>query len=345
MIEYNWEPKRLQTLLDISGISGNEFCEKTGISEASLRQYTSGKCKPNIDRLIQMADCFAVPLDYLAGRSDNIQNSFLFEHYRECFMTLRRAEFEELLTRRQLNRNYVVKDGYEAPWPYNLLDDIFMESFDHIVTDDEMQGLTEAVSSLSPREQDVVREYYEKGHSMKEVGQIFHVTTNRISQIIMKSLRKLRHPARTNRIRYGAQAFDRMQELNAKELELTAREKVLKMKEQYYAEKEKMENIHVLGETATDDSNADYDAPEIVVLSGNRTIRRPSHAFYDLNLSVRSYNCLVRSNIVTIEDIIKAVRDESIIKVRNLGRKSLEEILTRVTEVTGLTKEELMATA
>ena len=45
----------------------------------------------------------------------------------------------------------------------------------------------------------------------------------------------------------------------------------------------------------------------------------------ELDLSVRSFNCLKRANINTVEDLISKPQDE-MIKVRNLGRKSLEEV-------------------
>ena len=45
----------------------------------------------------------------------------------------------------------------------------------------------------------------------------------------------------------------------------------------------------------------------------------------ELDLSVRSFNCLKRANINTVEDLISKTQEE-MIKVRNLGRKSLEEV-------------------
>ena len=45
----------------------------------------------------------------------------------------------------------------------------------------------------------------------------------------------------------------------------------------------------------------------------------------ELDLSVRSFNCLKRANINTVEDLISKTQDE-MIKVRNLGCKSLEEV-------------------
>ena len=45
----------------------------------------------------------------------------------------------------------------------------------------------------------------------------------------------------------------------------------------------------------------------------------------DLELSVRSFNCLKRANIATVEDIAKMTESE-MMKVRNLGKKSLDEV-------------------
>ena len=52
----------------------------------------------------------------------------------------------------------------------------------------------------------------------------------------------------------------------------------------------------------------------------------------ELDLSVRSFNCLKRANINTVEDLISKTQDE-MIKVRNLGRKSLEEVEHRLAQM------------
>ena len=60
----------------------------------------------------------------------------------------------------------------------------------------------------------------------------------------------------------------------------------------------------------------------------------------ELDLSVRSFNCLKRAGINTVEDLINKSEDE-MMKVRNLGRKSLEEVMAKL-DYLGftLTKEE-----
>ena len=49
-------------------------------------------------------------------------------------------------------------------------------------------------------------------------------------------------------------------------------------------------------------------------------------AIEEMDLSVRSYNCLKRANIHTVEDLTKKTEDD-MLKVRNLGRISLEEVI------------------
>ncbi len=52
-------------------------------------------------------------------------------------------------------------------------------------------------------------------------------------------------------------------------------------------------------------------------------------AIEDMDLSVRSYNCLKRANIHTVEDLTRKTEDE-MLKVRNLGRKSLDEVILKL---------------
>ena len=49
----------------------------------------------------------------------------------------------------------------------------------------------------------------------------------------------------------------------------------------------------------------------------------------ELDFSVRSFNCLKRAGINTVEDLIKFT-EEDMIKVRNLGKKSLEEVISKI---------------
>ena len=60
----------------------------------------------------------------------------------------------------------------------------------------------------------------------------------------------------------------------------------------------------------------------------------------ELDLSVRSFNCLKRANINTVEDLISKTEDD-MMKVRNLGRKSLDEVMNKLNMMgLSLAKEE-----
>lgn len=52
----------------------------------------------------------------------------------------------------------------------------------------------------------------------------------------------------------------------------------------------------------------------------------------DLDLSVRSYNCLKRAGINTVDELVQRNEDE-MMKVRNLGRKSLEEVQQKLAQL------------
>ena len=52
----------------------------------------------------------------------------------------------------------------------------------------------------------------------------------------------------------------------------------------------------------------------------------------EMELSVRSYNCLKRAGINTVEELTNRTA-EDMMKVRNLGRKSLEEVLGKLKEL------------
>ncbi len=55
-------------------------------------------------------------------------------------------------------------------------------------------------------------------------------------------------------------------------------------------------------------------------------------SIYELELSVRSFNCLKRAGINTVEELCNRT-SEDMMKVRNLGRKSLEEVLAKLKEL------------
>ena len=68
---------------------------------------------------------------------------------------------------------------------------------------------------------------------------------------------------------------------------------------------------------------------EVDTTSDDRILER---TIEELDLSVRSYNCLKRAGINTVEELTNKT-PEDMMKVRNLGRKSLEEVLAKLKEL------------
>lgn len=52
----------------------------------------------------------------------------------------------------------------------------------------------------------------------------------------------------------------------------------------------------------------------------------------ELDLSVRSTNCLMRAGIQTVEQLIDAIQEDTLLRIRNLGNKSRTEIRVRIYE-------------
>ncbi len=77
------------------------------------------------------------------------------------------------------------------------------------------------------------------------------------------------------------------------------------------------------------------NAEIMVVKEESRTITALRMTIEELDLSVRSFNCLKRAGINTVEDLINK-SEEDMMKVRNLGRKSLDEVIGKIASL-GLT--------
>jgi len=109
----------------------------------------------------------------------------------------------------------ITKEPISLETPVNDDEDTHLSDFiedkniltpqDSAIYEDMVENLNKILSTLSPREERVVRMRFGLGekhdHTLEEVGQIFDVTRERIRQIEAKALRKLRHPTRARHLR------------------------------------------------------------------------------------------------------------------------------------------------
>ncbi len=80
----------------------------------------------------------------------------------------------------------------------------------------------------------------------------------------------------------------------------------------------------------TDLSGDAFSGAKIMVEKGDSSKEKVlDMTIEELDLSVRSFNCLKRAGINTVEDLIGKT-EEDMMKVRNLGRKSLEEVIAKL---------------
>lgn len=344
-MKYEWNPEPLNALIDASGISCNTMADNIGISVASLYHYRRGETSPSVPALCALADYFAVPMDYLIGRCTKEQTDAIMRDYAAHFMEMRRASWESYLeTRRGIPKQYI-GHGYEAPWPYNLLDDLLAKKscgnrdkeedfWGDILTDSQALGLEQAIASLAVREQDAVKAYYQHGLSLEQVGNQFNVTRERARQVIAKAVCKLRHPSRFNLIRYGADYKDKLISSNEKLAEIERETQELQARKE-----ELTKQVHNL--TCTRESIlAEICASAAGMMDGSVQPKDGRKAtgvvtLDEMELSVRSWNCLKRAGVKTLPDLVDRMKSGELVKIRNLGKRSILELLDKVKTYTG----------
>ena len=90
-------------------------------------------------------------------------------------------------------------------------------------------------------------------------------------------------------------------------------------------------NVEVqrFGEPVVPDFDIPYHTEIMVEKDDNGKEKILEMTIEELDLSVRSFNCLKRAGINTVEDLISK-SEEEMMKVRNLGKKSLEEVISKL---------------
>lgn len=163
----------------------------------------------------------------------------------------------------------------------------------------ECEELVKIFETLSDRENYVlIRRYFKNKdfsmNSYREIGEELGVTPERVRQIELRAIRKLKHPCRLRRFEYVFST-------NKKELD-----------EDYIKT--------MLSDGVTFSFNE-------VAIRTKRDI-----PIEEMNLSVRSYNCLKRSGILTSGDLFDKT-ELDLMRTRNLGKKSLKEVLDKRKEL------------
>lgn len=297
---------RLTLLRNTLNLSRHDVASKSGVSYHAYRNYELNKCPPSYDNLILLADFFAVSIDYLTGRSNDINT----KDYGEMYANLRENAYEKYLLAHKIHDK---EDKHiHAEWPYNLLERIYRDTkypFETILSDDQKKGLEWALNTLTDRQLKVLEGRFKYEKTLDEIGKEMGVSGERIRSIEFKAIGTLRNLSRRTSIEKGYEAARLEKELNnieklkiQIELELEEIEKLKKLKEEY--------NIGPNGHS--------------------------SLSIDDIGLTTRAYTCLRRAGCNTIEQVIEKFKDRSIYKIRNLGQVTIKDIISKVAKRTGI---------
>ena len=144
-----------------------------------------------------------------------------------------------------------------------------------------------------------------------------NLTGERVRQIERKALCKLRHPSRSRRLR---RVVGRNEILQSPE-ETNCHKSIIVEKIAAYIEG-RSSNVGFFTQILQKNE---------LVIEGNDIVgtNAGNIAIEELEFGAREYNCLKRSGVNTMADLL-TMTAEDLMKVRNLGRKSAEEVLARV---------------
>lgn len=192
-----------------------------------------------------------------------------------------------------------MKDILCKIYPLNLVLDILtgIDEYKEIY----LKGLEMAIETLTEREQKVIQYRYQYNMTLEEAGKEFDVTRERIRQIEAKALRKLRQPGRKSLMK--AVSTRDMKELEHKYHVLET------------------ECIRLTNEIDLIKDGEYFEPIQNITQRQKITINE-----LDLDISVRAYNCLRRANIMTLGEIADMTESE-LMKIRNIGKKTVEEII------------------
>lgn len=194
------------------------------------------------------------------------------------------------------------------PWPANVIR-IVVDAEDDLpfaITPRCETQLMNTLAYLSERSEqkkrrvDMLMAYYKDGKSMANIGRDYGVSRSIVSLEIRQCVRHLQYPSTRQKFMPLLITIDEIDEYYRKKMaELGKREARLNIREKRLNAEEGVLNIE------------------------------------DMDLSVRAYNCLARAKIKTSKDIEAAIKSGTLTSVRNLGRKSYDQILERMDALLG----------
>jgi len=175
------------------------------------------------------------------------------------------------------------------------------------------ENIKDLLNTLTEREARIVTSRLIDGYTLEAVGLQEGVTRDRIRQIEAKAIRKLRHPSRLYIMRYGKEVIGLQDDIKKLTIELSKKKKEL-----------------------IDAINNPF---EIELTEEEMMLSTLSQKIDNLDFSVRTFNCLRRGGIETLSQLVQSTVHD-LQKLRNLGNRSLKEIIYKLNDMGLSLKEE-----
>lgn len=200
-------------------------------------------------------------------------------------------------------------------YPENLLDDIGLEIYQKCSEETIENVLGNLQSFLSVRLETCITLRYKNYLTFEEISKIDGTTKERIRQLCRKALLKIKHAL----LRYEEAEREKRKLEEIRDIALREEQELTEYREKAFAFLKEHGKYGSEQELAFGKVNA-YRKPTIEDVK-----------LEELDLTVRSYNCLRRAGVESIKDICEMTENE-LMKVRNLGKKSCKEVKDKLEE-------------
>lgn len=195
-----------------------------------------------------------------------------------------------------ISASFGVNSGTDALLRYEYSND---DEFDFNYRKISPEVFDQIFGTLNYREQMIIEMRYRDSYTLEDVGKKVELTRERVRQIESKALRKIHIGIE----RYLRERCHNLAELQNENAQLR----------QYIAALEVAKSADTSATAAT--------RPAALSTALDTIIE-------DLDFSVRTYNCLKRAQLNTVQDIVNYSADFG--RIRNLGRRSIDEIASKI---------------
>jgi predicted DNA-binding protein YlxM (UPF0122 family) len=275
--------------------------------------------------VVDIADYFSVPMDYLCGRCTEEQAQKFFEGYN--FNDIRRAAYDKYIGTGPQKKLLGVKSNskIEAPWPYNIFQAVFDEPVRFVIDDDKMNALEYALNQLTAKEKEAAVSYFRDNMSQSNIAKKQGVTRSYSNQCVRVAIQKLRGFKNILSIGLHAAQTDRTLQEKIEELKDTAQKYEANVKAQQAEIKSLNAEIADPGKKVAAETSAGSESDGYCFSKAN-IVNVLDMDIDVLELSTRANNCLRRSGCMTVRETALYMKNNRLMAIGFMGKQTADEI-------------------